>query len=187
MRKRCAVELAGCAVEGELLKGTGTGDVEIILPKDRRGEDGVAQVDGLHDVVAGTAEFSNAVAIEKEQVALLAASDDQVSYGTSRLIDENGCRPGSEIGVIGVERRLIERSEVIRHGETASDAEPHNAITIVRSAGVRVESSVAGDEKEIPGTTFLKGFGFKPGRKYNEINAASIAEGRTKRLPHRLV
>jgi len=61
--------------------------------------------------------FPIAVAIEQEQVALLAASDDQVSYRTGRLIHENGCRTGSEIGVIGVERRLIERSEVIRHGE----------------------------------------------------------------------
>jgi len=69
LRKRRAVELAGAGVENELFESTDTGDVEIILPKDRRSEDGIAQVDGLHDVVSGTAELSHAVAIEQEQVA----------------------------------------------------------------------------------------------------------------------
>ena len=57
----------------------------------------------------------------------------------------------------------------------------------IREDRCREGSATGGMHESVWQPTFLRGFGLKPGPKYNEINAASIAEGRTKRLPHRLM
>lgn len=143
------VKLAGSRVESELFERADTGNVEIVLPKGAGCKDGITEVDGLDDIVDGTAEFSQVVTIENEEVALLAAANQKVSDRAALLVDEDGGSAGAKIGVVGVERGLIEWCEIIGDREAACGAELYDAIAIVRATGVGIECSITGDKKEI--------------------------------------
>jgi hypothetical protein len=78
---------------------------KLILPKRRRGKNARTQIDGLNHIVCGAAEFTHVVAVHKEQVAFLAASDNKVGYGTTRrLVDKDRRSTGAEIDIIAIER-----------------------------------------------------------------------------------
>src|ERR1700741_3827929 len=49
LRERRTAELAGRRIEDKLLETAYTGNVEIVLPENRRGKDGISEIDGFND------------------------------------------------------------------------------------------------------------------------------------------
>lgn len=94
---------------------TGTCNEERILPEGRRCPRTVVGLKFLHDVIAARKKLAHVIPIEKINETLLATPDQQMRW-THCLVGQKDRSAGAEIAVHRIEKRLIERSEVIRQG-----------------------------------------------------------------------
>ena len=98
----------------------------------RRAEDPRRQVHRLHDPVAGRAAplvLPHVVAIDQVKLAFLAGRDHQVRMSAG-LVRQHDDAAGGQVRVVGRQRRLVERGEVIRHAQARARQELQHGFAV---------------------------------------------------------
>src|SRR5580704_1260145 len=122
LRSRRRDEQASPRIERKLLQRPAAREVQTVLPERRGGKDPGAERNSLHNLVRWVV-VPHVVPVQQEQVAFLAAADDQMGYRPGGLINKHSGATRTEIRVVGRKRGLVRRRKPICDGKPARGVE----------------------------------------------------------------